>query len=477
MVLEIVIAVFVLFALVFLATIDMAFTQLSDVSLRRLSTETEETTKPRSTEFLREILENRPRFRFALSAAIQIQLIIFSVLVTLIVLNFYQTPLEILVISLIICLVLSGIFRQILPRWMTWNNPEGKLLLLLPLVRPIYKLLSFIADPLVSFMRSKDQQKLEMTISPNVTEEKTEDNSDDIQALIEVGEAEGILEVGERELIETMVQFGETRAGEIMTPRPEICALPIDATVKQARDLIIQQKYSRLPVYREKIENIEGVIYVRDLLNAWAEGKENQTIETLLRPAHFVPETKSASELLKTMQVNHVQLAIVVDEYGGVAGVVSLEDIVEEIVGEIEDEDTSQEEIIEIIEGEDKSYFDVLGSTEIGKIERIFEMEVEDDDFTTIAGLVTSEIGYVPKKGEKLTVRGLDIEVLQADEKKLQLLRLRKAAEENPLNSLAVQDHSLTFRTHCFSGQFIDLTCPVFNTYTLRCLRAKFAGY
>jgi CBS domain containing-hemolysin-like protein len=437
MVLEIVVAVLLLFALVFLATIDMAFTQLSDVSLRRLSTETEETTKPRSTEFLREILENRPRFRFALSAAIQILLIIFSVLVTLIVLNFYQTSGEILFFSLLIGLTMSGIFRQFLPRLLTWRNPEDKLLLLLPFVRPIYDLLSFAADPFVSFMRDKEQQKLETSITPNPTDEKTEDNSDDIQALIEVGEAEGILEEGERELIETMVQFSETRAGEIMTPRPEICALPIDATVKQARDLIIQEKYSRLPVYRDKIENIEGVIYVRDLLNAWAEGKENQTIETLLRPAHFVPETKSAAELLKNMQKNHVQLAVVVDEYGGIAGVVSLEDIVEEIVGEIEDEDTSREEIIEIIEGEDKSYFDVLGSTEIGKIERIFEMDVEDDDFTTIAGLVTSEFGYVPKKGEKLAVRGLDIEVLQADEKKLHLLRLRKADAENVNNTQA----------------------------------------
>jgi putative hemolysin len=442
MVVEIVIAILILFALVFLATIDMAFTQLSDVSLRRLSTETEETTKPRSTEFLREILENRPRFRFTLSSAIQILLIIFSVLVTLIVLNFYQTTVEILFFSLIIGLMLSGIFRQFLPRLLTWKNPEDKLLLLLPVVRPIYNLMSFAADPFVSFLRDKEQQKLETSVTPNITEEKTEDNSDDIQALIEVGEAEGILEVGERELIETMVQFSETRAGEIMTPRPEICALPIDATVKQARDLIIQEKYSRLPVYREKIENIEGVIYVRDLLNAWAEGKENQTIETLLRPAHFVPETKSAAELLKNMQKNHVQLAVVVDEYGGIAGVVSLEDIVEEIVGEIEDEDTSREEIIEIIEGEDKSYFDVLGSTEIGKIERIFEMEVEDDDFTTIAGLVTSEVGYVPKRGEKLNVRGLDIEVLQADEKKLHLLRLRKSDAENVNNTHAAPSNS-----------------------------------
>lgn len=426
MILEIVTAVLILFALVFLATIDMAFTQLSDVSLRRLSTETEEDEKPRSTEFLREILENRPHFRFALSSTIQILLIIFSVLVTLIVYNFYNAPMQILLLSIFFGLTFSGIFRQFIPRFLTRQNPEGKLLFLLPLVRPIYRLMPS------SSASEKERQRFETTIMPNLTEEKTEDNSEDIQALIEVGEAEGILEEGERELIETMVEFSETRTGEIMTPRTEICALPIEATVRAARDLIIEEKYSRLPVYRGKIDNIEGVIYVRDLLNAWATGRENQTIETLLRPPHFVPETKPAAELLKDMQKSHMQLAIVIDEYGGVAGVVSLEDIIEEIVGEIEDEDTAQEEVIEIIEGENQSYFDVLGSTEIDKIERIFDMEIEedDDDFSTIAGLVTSEIGYVPKRGKKLVVRGLDIEVLQADEKKLHLLRLRKAAPD-----------------------------------------------
>ncbi len=115
--------------------------------------------------------------------------------------------------------------------------------------------------------------------------------------------------------------------------------------------------------------------------------------------AYFVPETKFAAELLQNMQSNHVQIAIVIDEYGGVAGLLTVEDILEEIVGEIEDEDIA-EEIIEIIEGADKSYYDVIGSTEIGKVERIFDMEIEDDDFTTIAGLVTSEAGYVPKIGE-----------------------------------------------------------------------------
>ena len=130
------------------------------------------------------------------------------------------------------------------------------------------------------------------------------------------------------------------------------------------------------------------------------------------------------------MQISRVQIAVVIDEYGGVAGLITVEDILEELVGEIEDEDTEEEEIIEIIEGENKSYYDVIGSTEIGKIERLFDLEIEDDDFTTIAGLVTSEVGYVPKIGAALQFRGLHIEILQSDEKRIHLLRLRKANEE-----------------------------------------------
>ena len=425
---EIAIAILILFVLTFLATIDMAFSQLSDVGLRRISTEWEENSASRSTAFLREILENRPRFRFALSSAIQILLIGFSVLVTMITFGFDLPHWEVLIISLLVGLVASITFRQIIPRFLTWQNPESKLLFLLPVIRPFYGLFSTLADPFHFF--TKDNSPLESTIVPNQTvEEEREDYADDIQALIEMGEAEGILEEKERVLIETMVEFGDTRAGEIMTPRTEIVALPIKSTVKEVRDLIIEEKFSRLPVYRDTIDNIEGVIYVRDLLNAWSEGNENQTIASLLRPAYFIPETKFAAELLQNMQSNHVQIAIVVDEYGGVAGLLTVEDILEEIVGEIEDEDIS-EEIIEIIEGADKSYYDVLGSTEIGKVERVFNMEIEDDDFTTIAGLVTSEAGYVPKIGEKLEIRGLDVEILQADEKKITLLRLRKSLPE-----------------------------------------------
>ncbi len=424
--LEFIIAVLLLFALAFLATIDMAFSQLSDVSLRRIASEAEELEKKNSAVFLHEILENRPRFRFSLSAAIQILLVAFTVFVVLIVFRFFTSSGEILFYSLVISFTLSVLFRQMIPRIITGKNPESKLLSLLPLVRPLYRLWILFAIPFSTIIEKKQKRDIENTVVPESSDDNYEDDSDDIQALIDVGKAEGIIEAEEHRLIERMIEFTDTEVDEIMTPRTEIVALSIDATVETTRNLIIEQKYSRLPVYRDNIDNIEGVIYVRDLLVAWSEGRENDKIKNMLRPAYFVPETKSAAELLKNFQTSHFQIAIVIDEYGGVAGLVTVEDILEEIVGEIEDEDTEEEEIIEIIEGDD-GYFDVLGSVEIGKIERLFGVEIEDDDFTTIAGLVTSEIGYVPKTGEKLNFRGLDVEILRADEKKISLLRLRRS--------------------------------------------------
>ncbi|MBK8305294.1 MAG: HlyC/CorC family transporter [Chloracidobacterium sp.] len=374
---------------------------------------------------MREILENRPRFRFALSSVIQVFLICVAVLVTVIVSEFIPTKLKLLVASLAISVTATVIVRQIIPRLIIRNDTEKKLLFLLPVIRPMYAFVSYFVDPIANRKRAKALQRLETTIAPDSAEDRADDNAEDFQALMEVGEAEGIIEEDERELIETMIDFGDTLAGEIMTPRTGIVGIAVGTSIKDARDVIIEEKYSRLPVYRDTIDNVEGMIYVRDLLAALATGQKENAVETIMRDAFFVPETKTASELLKSMQQNHVQIAVVIDEYGGVAGLVTVEDIIEEIVGEIEDEDTEQEEVIEIIEGEG-GYYDVLGSTEIDKVERIFDIDLEDDDYTTIAGLVTSEAGYVPKVGDKLALKGPAIEILQADEKRITLLRLRK---------------------------------------------------
>jgi putative hemolysin len=427
--LEIASLVIILLVLVFLATIDTAFARMSDVGLRRLAGDAEEANNAAAADLLRDILENRPQFRFVLSSAIQILLIGFTVLLTLFIKDSVLSDTQLLIAALALALFFTVVIRQILPRLIVNKNTDRKLLFLLPVIRPLYSVAKTIGVPFAPSPLPKERHRLDITVAPDVADEKQEDAADDFQALMEVGEAEGIIEEGEREMIETMVELSETRAGEIMTPRTEICALPITATIRDARDLINEQKYSRIPVYRESIDNIEGILYVRDLLAAWPEGNDLRPVSEVMRDAFFVPETKTASELLKSMQQNHVQIAIVIDEYGGVAGVITVEDILEEIVGEIEDEDIEDEEIIEIIEGEE-GYWDVLGSTEIEKIERLFDMEIEDEDFTTIAGLVTSEAGYVPKVGEKLQVRGLDVEVLRGDEKKITLLRLRPQRAE-----------------------------------------------
>ena len=423
---ELTLTLLLLVGLSLLATVDMAFGQLSDVGLRRLITEAEERAKLRSSAFLKQVLENRPRFSFAISATIQILLVVIAVLVTSISLSSFQQD-RFVLFGLLGGLVLAGIFRQIIPLFISTRDPEGTLLFLLPVIRPLLPLMAFAADP---FHRLFDRSRRKEQELEDGEEDEEQDAGDDIQAFIDVGEAEGILEEEEGELIQSILEFGDTRVSEVMTPRPDIVAVSAGATVREARDIMVESKYSRLPVYRDQIDNVEGLIYVRDLLQRWAEGNEDGPISPLVRPVYFIPETKPVADLLEEMQKAHEQLSMVIDEYGGVSGLVTVEDILEEIVGEIEDEDIAREELNDIVEQDDGCY-EVLGSTEIGKIERLFDMEIEADDFTTIAGLVINESGKVPQPGEQLTFRGLELEVLEADERRIGRLRVKRAQGGN----------------------------------------------
>ncbi len=427
--LEIGLALALLVALTFFATVERAFGQLSDVALRRLTAERE----GRNVAFLGEVLENRPRFRFTLNAAIQLVLVALVVLVTAVSYQLFQAERRFLLFAFFIALALTVVFRQVIPRLLSSSNPERTLLALLPFYRPFHGALSFVFAPRQTVADKRARRGGDPHVTQTVSE-GSDDNGDsqggDIQALIDVGEDEGIIEGEEGELIQSIIEFGETRAGEVMTPRTDIVALPLTATVREARDCVIESKYSRLPVYREQIDDVVGIIYVRDLLTYLADGREDEPIGAMLRPAYFVPETKTVDELLEEMQKAHVQLSLVIDEYGGLAGLVTVEDILEEIVGEIEDEDIEGEEVVEIVEA-DGGYYDVLGSTEVGKIERLFGLEIEDDDFTTIAGLVIDESGRVPAPGDRLTLRGLlDVEVLEADDRRIGRLRLRRSQED-----------------------------------------------
>ena len=235
--LEIGLALLLLIVLSLLATVDMAFAQLSDVRLRRLIGDNGDKPEPRSRVFLQQALENRPRFSFALSAMIQILLVVVAVLITSLSLTLLYPEKRLVLVGLLAGLILAGIFRQLIPLFISTRNPEGTLLFLLPVVRPFFPIMAFIADP---FQRLFDRSRRKDQVAEDGEEEEENDDSGDLQALIDVGEAEGILEEEEGELIHSIIEFGDTRVSEVMTPRPDIVAVPVTATVREARDVILE---------------------------------------------------------------------------------------------------------------------------------------------------------------------------------------------------------------------------------------------
>ena len=267
-------------------------------------------------------------------------------------------------------------------------------------------------------------------------DDEEEKGGEDIQALLDVGEEEGIIQEAESEMIHSVIEFGETRVNEVMTPRPELIALDESCTIEQMRDLMVESNHSRVPIYRESVDNVEGIVYIHDVMESWSTGRTKDPVSVIARPAYFVPETKSVAELLREMQRAKRQIALVVDEYGVTAGLVTIEDLIEEIVGEIEEEesDKSIHQERDIIETSDGSYL-VKGSTEIRKIELLFGKELETDDFSTIAGFIIKNAGRVPNVGESFDYHGVWAEIVEADSGRINRVRLRSSAETKTENS------------------------------------------
>jgi CBS domain containing-hemolysin-like protein len=246
------------------------------------------------------------------------------------------------------------------------------------------------------------------------------------------GQAEGAVDPEEVEMIESVIEFGETRAGEIMTPRTDIFALPIDTPWQQAVEQIVQAGHTRVPVFEGDMDHIIGILYAKDMLK-YAGTDRGGEIRGILRKCYFVPETKPLDELLKEFKVRKVHLAIVLDEYGGTAGLVSIEDLLEEIVGDIADEyDVSAPAAMKRL---DERSAEIDGRMYVDELNDEMDLELpEDEDYDTVAGFVFSEMGYVPDKGETLESHGARFTVLAADERKIIRLRvdvLRDEAQED----------------------------------------------
>jgi len=286
-------------------------------------------------------------------------------------------------------------------------------------VSPIVKLVIRISNRLSVFMGGEALRGM-----PFITEEE-------IMTMVDAGQEVGLIEEDEKEMIYSVFALGDTVAREVMVPRIDIVALDVETSLEDALDVVIRAGHSRIPTYEETIDNIVGVLYAKDLLQLWRDKREQVALRDILRVPYFVPESKSVDELLEEMQQRKVHLVIVVDEYGGTAGVVTIEDIVEEIVGEIQDEYDAEEPIFE----------------QAGAGEFIFNARVDLDDVNhlmgaalptemddTLGGFIYSQLGKVPAPGETVRFDGLVIEVLTVTGRRIRKVRVCREQDNECAN-------------------------------------------
>jgi CBS domain containing-hemolysin-like protein len=247
----------------------------------------------------------------------------------------------------------------------------------------------------------------------------------EIKQLIDVGEEEGLLSEDEGDMIESILSFRDTLAGEIMVPRPDAVIISADTPIEKLLQLVIQEGHSRFPVHDGSIDNIIGILHVKDLLSSWSE--EDLDLKDILRIPYFIPETKKISHLLRELRDKKSHMAIVIDEYGGTAGLVTIEDIIEEIIGEIHDEHDNDESLmVPTAEGD----LVVDARLEIEKLVEHFNLEVPKGNFESVGGFIISLLGRVPQPHETITHAPLEMTIESADARKIRKVRVRVLKEE-----------------------------------------------
>ena len=314
------------------------------------------------------------------------------------------------------------ICEHVLPMLIARRDPERVLEVLLPPFDVAARFLQPLTNSLVRLIVDARRDRQAAAGGNSEAEEVREL----AQTREDAAAADNLAERDERRLLRSIVDFGDTLVREVMTPRPDIVAIPEDATLEQLRGLFREQEYSRIPVYKENLDNILGVVFVKDLIRMEDPDEVGpQGLQPLLRPAAFVPETKQVSELLKEFQRKQAQLAIVVDEYGGTAGLVTIEYLLEEIVGEIRDEyDVETEPVVD----EGNGSFVFSGKVSFDEVRDRLDVEIEPEGFETVGGYVLTRIGRVPAVGESFEIDGLIVEVLEAERRRIHRVRLRREA-------------------------------------------------
>ena len=319
---------------------------------------------------------------------------------------------EILQATLTLVLIVI-VFNQFLP-YVFFCRTKGQWLTRWTLLLRMLIYLVLPATLVLGFLQSVT------SLTKEHLEEQPESPAEAVDALIEAGQEEGIIHASDRDLIQSVVEFSGKTVREAMKPRPEMMAVPVNTTVEQFIELLKIKPFSRVPVYEGSIHNIKGIVYAQDVLQVPDSEARTRTVGALMRKdVYFVPESKLGSDLLREMQKKNVRMAIVVDEYGGVAGLVTIEDLIEEIVGEIGDE----HEKAQIVREGDHSYV-VPGSMDVDRLDELFGIRPEGKESATVAGLVSELAGRIPQKGEVVEDDGLRFEVLDSTDRKVERVRI-----------------------------------------------------
>ncbi len=330
--------------------------------------------------------------------------------------------LAVAVVTLLLALLIL-LFGDKLPEALALRNPEG---LALSLAWVIHLLGMVFAPGVTLITRISQLLAGPLGVDPDGLAFTTEE---EIKTLVDAGQEEGVIEEEEKAMIYSIFAFGDTSAREVMIPRIDIVALEINTPLAEALKVVIKAGHSRIPVYRDTIDNIQGILYAKDFLELWlptnGHGAQfgERTLESLLRPAYFVPEFKMVDDLLADLQQRKVHMAIVVDEYGGAAGVVTIEDILEEIVGEIQDEYDSEESAYQIV-GEDEYVFNAR--IDLDDVNMMLGANLPTEQGDTLGGFIYSQLGKVPASGEIIHYDGHSIEVMSVVNRRIKNVRVRR---------------------------------------------------
>jgi CBS domain containing-hemolysin-like protein len=251
-------------------------------------------------------------------------------------------------------------------------------------------------------------------------------SEEEIRSMAEVGSEEGSIDEGEKELIHSIFEFGDTIVREVMVPRPDIVAIEDDKTLRDVQELVLQHGYSRIPVYHDTLDEVKGVVFAKDVLKALHLGKKDMPLSEVVREAHYVPESKKVADLLKEMQQEKFHQALVYDEHGSVTGIVSLEDLLEELVGEIADEyDLEEPEVLELGDG----VYRVSGKASIDDLNDLLGTELPDEEWDTVAGLMLDILGRMPERGEETTFRGVNLKAERVQGRRIASVMITRTPE------------------------------------------------